>query len=413
MYMNENEKEEQKSTDVVSSKDSSGRSLIISDFSPEENCDKGKRAKKKRDHRVGHLGYIVTSACLLMAFVLMIGSIMSPVKVYEGDVPAFDIDEDSNETRKVIYVNGVSDGGMSTAEIYTSCSETVVSISAQRADSSGIGSGFILTEDGYIATADHVVSGAEHLTVILSDGKEYIAAIVAENPQTDLALLKIDALGLKTVQRGDSSELFAGERVVAIGTPASLDYAGSVCSGEISFPKRVVKIYGEDGTLNKKMMLIQTDAPVNPGNSGCPLFDSEGGVIGIVTMKLGQNFSGIGFAIPANEAFDILDKMRLGGEIDEALISAVSVRAARLGVVAEAFEVNGLYGVRITGFISKEYDAARKFKIGDVITHVETRAVTNAKRLSDTIGEYAPGDTVKVNVYREGQNLTFEVVLGE
>ena len=410
MYMNENEKEEQKNTSIVAKEEHSGREVVISDLPPRQNSDKD--PKKKRKRRGGYLGYIVTSACLVTAFVLMIVNIMSPAKVYDGELPAFDM-EDTEEARKVIYVNGVSDGGMSTVEIYTACSETVVSISAQRADSSGVGSGFILTEDGYIATADHVISGAEHLTVILSDGEEYAAAIVAQNPQTDLALLKIDAAGLKAVRRGDSSELVAGERVVAIGTPASLDYAGSVCSGEISFPKRVVKIYGEDGTLSKKMMLIQTDAPVNPGNSGCPLFDSEGGVIGIVTMKLGQNFSGIGFAIPANEAFDILDRMKIGGEIDDALISGVSVRAARLGVVAEAFEVNGLYGVRITDFISKEYDAVRKLKIGDVITHIETRAVTSAKKLSDTIGEYAPNDTVKVSVYREGQNLTFEVALGE
>ncbi len=412
MYMNENEKEEQKGTDIVSKEEVLGREVVIGDFPYEENGEKGKKKKKRKRHE-RYLGYIAVSACLLIAFVLMIGNIMSPVEVYEGDVPAFDIEETEEDRRKLIYVNDISDGGMSTAEIYTACSDTVVSISAESADSSGVGSGFIVSEDGYIATANHVVAGAEHLTVILSNGEEYTASLVSGNAQTDLALLKIDASGLKTVKRGDSSELLAGERVVAIGTPASLDFAGSVCSGEISFPKRVVKIYGEDGSLDKKMTLIQTDAPVNPGNSGCPLFDSEGKVIGIVTMKLGQNFSGVGFAIPANEAFDILNEMKRGGEIDDELISAISVRAAKLGVMAEAFEINGLHGVRITNFASKEYDAVQKLKLGDVITHVENKAVTNAKKLSDAISAYSPNDTVKVNVYREGQNLTFDVVLGE
>ena len=415
MDMNENEKEEQKSKDIVRS---NGTEIIVSGVfggseSEDDDKDKKKKKKKRKKRPQRYLGYTITSACLVIAFVVMITAMISTPTPHENsEVPAFKNEETDGETSKLIYVRDVSDGGLSTAEIYSSCASSVVSILAEGIQGSGIGSGFVISDDGYIATAEHVVRGSEQISVILSTGEEYSAELVAGNGFTDLALLKIDAESLCPVKIGDSSGLVAGERVVAIGTPASLDFAGSVCSGEISFPDRTVKVYGTDGALEKKMTLIQTDAPVNPGNSGCPLFDSEGKVIGIVTMKLGQNFSGVGFAIPVNEAFEILNRMMLGQEIDDALVSAISVRAAKLGVVGNAFDINGLRGVRIEKFASSEFDAAAKLKLGDVITHVGDTPVTSAKKLSDAVNKYAPNDKIDVTVYRDGQNLTFEVVLG-
>ncbi len=409
MDINENEKEEQKGRDIVPSNKSQ---IVFGNSNAEfESGGKEKKKKKRKKRPKIYLGYTVTSACVVIAFAVMITAMISTPTQTE-EVPAFKNEEMEDETKKFIYVREVYDGGLSTAEIYASCSESVVSIVAEGVQSSGIGSGFIISEDGYIATAEHVIRGGEHISVILYDGEKYSAQVIACNEFTDLALLKIDAKELRSVKMGDSSELVAGERVVAIGTPASLDFAGSVCSGEISFPNRVVKVYGTDGTLQKKMTLIQTDAPVNPGNSGCPLFDSEGKVIGIVTMKLGQNFSGVGFAIPVNEALGILNRMMFGQEIDEALISSISVRAAKLGIVGNAFDSNGLRGVRIEKFASNEFDCARKLKLGDIITHVGDTEVTSAKKLSDVINRYAPNDKIDVTVYRDGQKLTFEVILG-
>ena len=129
-------------------------------------------------------------------------------------------------------------------------------------------------------------------------------------------------------------------------------------------------------------------------------------------MKLGQNFSGVGFAIPINEALNILNRMRFGQEIEEELISAISVRAPKIGIVASAFDSNGLKGVRIEKFVSNEFDSAQKLKLYDVITHVGDTAVTSAKKLSDVINQYAPNDKIDVTVYRDGQKLTFEVILG-
>ncbi len=412
MDMNENEKEDQKERGIVPSNNSE---MKLSDFDSEngdKEKDKKKKKRKKRPQR--YLGYAVTSACLVIAFVVMITAMISTPVTYDSDkdIPVLKEEETRDETRKLIYVRDVSDGGLSTAEIYSSCADSVVSVLAEGIEGSGIGSGFVISEDGYIATADHVVRGATQISVVLSTGEEYSAELVAGNGFIDLALLKIDADKLYAVKTGDSSGLLAGERVVAIGTPASLDFAGSVCSGEISFPERVLKVYGENGVLEKKMTLIQTDAPVNPGNSGCPLFDSEGRVIGIVTMKLGQNFSGVGFAIPINEALAILERMKFGQEIEEELISAISVRAPKLGIIANAFDSNGLRGVKIERFVSDEFDSAQKLKLNDVITQVGDTAVTSAKKLSDAINKYAPNDKIDVTVYRDGQKLTFEVILG-
>jgi len=412
MDMNENKKEEQQGRDIIPT---NRAEVTVSNNNDEIDIpDEEKKKKKKRKKRPKiYLGYMVTSACVVIAFaVMMTAMISTPVPNDNGEIPAFKNEETEEETRKFIYVREVSDGGLSTAEIYSTCAQSVVSVVTEGLQSSGIGSGFIISEDGYIATAEHVIRGAERISVILSTGEEYSAQLIAENDLTDLALLKIDATKLRAVKTGDSSGLVAGERVVAIGTPASLDFAGSVCSGEISFPDRVVKVYGADGALEKKMTLIQTDAPVNPGNSGCALFDSEGKVIGIVTMKLGQNFSNVGFAIPVNEALNILNRMMFGQEIEEELISAISIRAAKLGVVGNAFDINGLRGVRIEKFASNEFDSAVKLKLGDVITHVGDTAVTSAKKLSEAINKYAPNDKIDITVYRDGQILTFEVILG-
>lgn len=409
MDINENEKEEKTGRDIVPIQNFE----VVADSGNGRSDTPNKEKKKRKKRPKIYLGYMVTSACVLIAFAVMITAMLStPTQADEKELPTFKNEETDEETKKVIYVREVADGGLSTAEIYASCAESVVSIVAEGTQGSGIGSGFIISDDGYIATAEHVIRGGERISVILYDGEEYSAQLVADNEFTDIALLKINAQELRCVKMGDSSDLVAGERVVAIGTPASLDFAGSVCSGEVSFPNRVVKVYGSDGALQKKMTLIQTDAPVNPGNSGCPLFDSEGKVIGIVTMKLGQNFSGVGFAIPVNEALAILNRMMFGQEIEEELISAISVRAAKLGVIGNAFDSNGLRGVRIEKFASNEFDSAIKLKIGDIITHVGDTAVTSAKKLSDVINDYAPNDKIDVTVCRDGQNLTFEVMLG-
>ncbi len=356
--------------------------------------------------------YLVMSGSLVVAFLLMIGVLCmkpSPDVFEDGGAES---GEDA-PAQKVIYVNQYGDGSgaLSTPELYDRCIDSVVSISVSNGKTSGVGSGFVLREDGYIATAYHVVADMNNVAVIFTDGSRYEAEVIGGDALTDLALLRIGATGLSPVTLGSSASLLPGERVVAIGTPASLDYAGSVSSGEVSYALRTVKIFPDGtGTLEKKMKLIQTNAPVNPGNSGCPLFDSRGQVVGMVTMKLGNQFAGMGFAIPMDGAVEILEAMRTGEALTDSLLSSVSVRAARLGIVGEAFEVGGVYGVRVSA-CSEGGGAEGTLTVGDLITRLGDHVIARPADLEQALRAYDPGQTVSVTVLRNGQTLTFSVVL--
>ena len=231
---------------------------------------------------------------------------------------------------------------------------------------------------------------------------------------TDLAVLKIQAQGLPVVKFGKSSQLLTGERVIAIGTPASMEYAGSLCSGEISYVARTVKIYDRaSNTLQKKMTLLQTDAPVNPGNSGCPLFDEYGNVIGIVTMKLGDQYSGIGFALPSDGALPILQAMMRGEAVTDELRSPIATPAPKLGIVGETDTEGGVCGIRILRFSDANASTASALKAGDLILRIDQQSTKNIQNVNEAIHSKNPGDTVLVTVLRAGQQLSFHVILGK
>ncbi len=320
---------------------------------------------------------------------------------------------ETEQPSRVIFVreDGTESGMLSAPELYAACADTAVSILTESEGRTGVGSGFFLRSDGYIGTSYHVIEGSEALTAVLSDGRRYEATPVAGNALCDLALLKIEGEGFCAVTPGSSSELLVGERVYAIGTPASLDYAGSISSGEVSYLGRTVRL-GEDSEAGeeKKMTLIQTTAPVNRGNSGCPLFDGYGKLVGIVTMRLGDSFAGVGFAIPADGALPILQAMMEGRDVDEALLSSVAVRAPKLGVQGEADSEGGVFGVRIVGF-SQGVTDPQGLKEGDLILLIDGVAVCVASDIRLALREKDPGESVSVTVLRGAQSLTFEVIL--
>lgn len=359
--------------------------------------------------------YACVALSLVLCFALILGAlcVLPEPPLAGGDVEASADGGQEAADKRVVWVHehGEAEGAMSVPELYDACIASVVSIRTEKESGMGIGSGVILREDGYVGTAAHVVEACARVEVILSDGRRFEAETVGCDTLTDLALLKIDAEDLTAATLGTSSALLAGERVVAIGTPASLDYAGSVCSGEISCALRTVKFYSEEGgTLEKRMKLIQMSAPVNPGNSGCPLFDAFGRVVGIVTMKLGQQFSGIGFAIPSDGASLIWEAMRTGEVLDDGVLSAVSLRAATLGIEGEAYEMGGAYGVRITGLVPPQGESP--LRAGDMILRVGEVSVRSLGDVERVLRAFVPGDCVSVTVVRGGQELAFEVVLG-
>ena len=321
----------------------------------------------------------------------------------------------NTDSQKTIYIREYDEksGALTPQEIYSNSLSSVVSIKASNDRVEGIGSGFVFDNEGHIVTASHVVYGMTEIKVVYSNGQEISANIVACDDLTDLALLKIENRDILPLEFGESSKLLVGDRLFVIGTPASLDFAGTMSCGNVSYLSRKVPIYNdENGAPKKKMTLIQTTADLNPGNSGGPVFDCYGKVVGIVTMKLGGNFDGISFAIPSEGAYDILCDMRDGIELTNEKRAAVATHAAKMGVKVEKYSDGTRVGVLIKEFYTKESDAAKKLKIGDIILSVNGSPVLDAQNLSEIINQYIPSDTVSVTVWRSGQLLTFSIILG-
>jgi len=391
---------------------SSGEPIRFSEWDGEErNEPKPPKRDTPRSRRIAGR----SAACLVGVLLFCAGATAASLAVLYGrgvsdiptEVPSIEepkADEPAQEQPKEEPI------ALSPAEIYEERHASVVSVRTSSATASGIGSGFVFSADGYIATANHVIAGMDRVSVILDSGEEYEARVVGSDEMTDLALLHIEAEGLPVMPVGDSAALSVGDRVIAIGTPASLDYSGSFCSGDVSYQNRTVRIYDSTtGYLKKKMTLLQINNPVNPGNSGCPLLDEYGRVVGVVTMKLGDRYEGVGFAVPINGAYPLLETMREGREPTDDLRASVSVRAGHLPLVAESAQADGRQGVRITGFEDSTSDAAHKLRKGDLITHLSETAILSPEALRAAVENVTPNTEIHVTVWREGQSLVFPV----
>lgn len=320
----------------------------------------------------------------------------------------------TTDSQKTIYIKEYdpSSGMLTPHEIYSNSSASVVTIKTSNGTLEGIGSGFVFEECGYIATAEHVIHGMSEIYVITSEGEKYAAELICADALCDLALLKIEEDKLPPLEFGKSADLLVGDRLYAIGTPAALDFAGSMTGGELSYLDRKVSIYNEeDGSLKKRMTLLQTSAALNPGNSGGPVFDSYGKVVGIVTMKLGNSFDGISFAIPSDGAKNILLDMKNGVELDDTRRAEVATYAAKLGVVGESYLEGGQLGVKVLDFSQSGCDAAKKLKVGDVIVSLNTEPVSDVSSLSAALANHDPLEEVFVTVWRQSQFLTFSIIL--
>ncbi|MGI6030363.1 MAG: S1C family serine protease [Eubacteriales bacterium] len=263
------------------------------------------------------------------------------------------------------------------------------------------GSGIIMTEDGYIITNAHVVSGATDVTVTFADGSNEIATIVGSDTKSDLAVLKINRTGLTAAEFGNSDNLQVGERVVAIGNPLGLELFGTAVDGMISAVDR-------DVTIDDRVMtLLQTSAPINEGNSGGPLVNLYGQVIGINSAKIsGTGVEGISFAIPINSAKEVIDSLLQYGYVkDRPMLgisgSDMSEREALIydipqGVWVE--EVTPGSGAEKAGISSGDVI----YKVNDVIIH-------NMSELNAQKEKYKAGDEIKLTIYRNGK--TFDVMV--
>ena len=266
----------------------------------------------------------------------------------------------------------------------------------------GLGSGFIIDQDGYIVTNNHVVEGADTIKVILKDETEYAAAVVGRDPVTDIALIKIEAKGnLPTVSLGSSDELRVGEWVTAIGSPFGLQY--TVTAGIVSAKGRAIGSGPYDD-------FIQTDASINPGNSGGPLINMQGEVVGINTMIIARG-QGIGFAIPIDMAKGIVNQLKTSGEVTRGWLG-VTIQDLK-GDLADYYGLKGKTGVLVASVVPGDPADQAGIKPKDVITDVNGQAVNTSRDLTSLAANLGVGDKAQVTILRNGKSKTLEVQIGK
>lgn len=292
---------------------------------------------------------------------------------------------------------------LSLQELYSRCAQSVVGIRADYADESGYawGTGIVISADGLILTNQHVIDLATSATVTLSDGGEYPAKLVGEDVVTDIALLKIQAEGLVPAQFGDSGELQVGESVAAIGNPLSDRFTNSLTDGIVSAINRDVTVDG------RQMTLIQTNAALNEGNSGGPLLNRQGQVVGVTNMKMVNYYSevtveGIGFAIPSTTVKTVVDQLLdRGSVVGRPGIGITVIPVDR--TVSERFDIpRGLYVCDV----ERSSDAwAQGVRPDDIILKVNGLEVRSSSELIAIRDSLSVGDSLDVTLWRDGQQL--------
>jgi serine protease Do len=272
----------------------------------------------------------------------------------------------------------------------------------------GLGSGVIINPDGYIITNNHVIEGADEITVSLDD-KEYDAKIIGRDPDSDIAIIKIDKQGLPTIKLGDSEELEVGEWVLAIGNPFSDVFQRTVTAGIVSAKgRRLDRLGGGSITYQD---FIQTDAAINPGNSGGALVNLQGELIGINTAIVGQTNVGIGFAIPIDLARNVMEQLINEGRVIRGWLG-VYIDAVDDNVAA-AFGWKEAKGVQVLRVQEDSPAEKAGIKATDIILKVNDTEINDPNELTNLIASYAPKTKVDLTVWREDKEMVISVKLGE
>ena len=274
----------------------------------------------------------------------------------------------------------------------------------QEPERRGTGSGFIISADGLILTNHHVVDGADEIKVRLTDNREFTGKVLGSDAKTDIAVVKIEAKDLPYLTMGNSDELKVGEWVAAIGSPFGLD--NTVTSGIVSAKSRKLP-------SDQYVPFIQTDVAVNPGNSGGPLFNMKGEVVGINSQIFSTSggFMGLSFAIPSNLAMQIKDQLVKNGKVTRGRIGVVIQSVTQ--DLAESFGMKAPKGA-IVSQVEKDGPAAKAgLQEGDIITAVNGRAIDDSVDMPVIIGSMAPGSIAKLSIIRNNKDMTLDVKVEE
>jgi len=274
--------------------------------------------------------------------------------------------------------------------------------------STSLGSGFIISKDGYILTNNHVVDGASEIIVRLSDRRELVAELVGGDVRADLAVLKVTTdEDLPVVELGKSEKLKVGEWVLAIGSPFGFDY--SVTAGIVSAKGRSLPTAQNENYVP----YIQTDVAINPGNSGGPLFNLDGEVIGINSQIYSNSggFMGVSFAIPIDIAMEVADQLKEDGRVSRGWLGVMIQEVSR--DLAESFGLDRPHGALISKVFDDTPAAAGGLRAGDIITSFNGRSIERSSELPHFVGRVRAGDMAEVELVRDGKEMTLELRVGE
>ena len=320
-----------------------------------------------------------------------------------------------NDTGTIQTSADTASGDLSIADIAAKTQDSVVAITTEVVQESlfgqetvgeGAGSGVIISEDGYIVTNNHVVEGGSSYQVTLNNGDVYDATLVGRDPDTDLAVLKIEATGLSPAAFGDSDALAVGDTTVAIGNPLG-KLGGTVTDGIVSATNREINL--GNGTMN----LIQTNAAVNPGNSGGGLFNGQGELIGIVVAKSGgTNVEGLGYAIPINGAQEIINELIDNGYVTGRISIGISIIDVADLQTAMSYGLSGT-GVYVAQVTEGSTAAEIGIQAGDRIVSFDGKEITSASELKEIIDSHSVGDTVEITIERDGKTASTNITMQE
>ena len=374
---------------------------------PWEKAQDGANGKKKKGRFPGKL-VALALVCALVGGFIGAGVSGATTKVNKTSVQVSD--------REVAQVQTVKVDGktqMSMSEVYASNVNSVVSINVsattnyfgQQVETAASGTGFFITQDGYILTNHHVISDASSVKVTLYNGETYDATVIGSDEDYDIAVLKIDVTGATPVVLGDSSKVAIGESVAAVGNPLG-ELTFSMSEGIVSCVNRAVNV---DGT---PFNMIQVDCSINPGNSGGPLFNSYGEVIGIVSAKYSSysntTVEGIGFAIPINDVLSLVEDIMTNGYVTNKAYMGITP-----GTMTEQMARQYRYDVTEGVFVYSVEDGSAAAKaglqMGDVITKMDDTDITSYEDLVAAKKAYTAGDTVTLTVYRGGKTMELQL----
>lgn len=342
----------------------------------------------------------------------------SAITLYAAPIVMNDEETNTNENQQKIVVQG--DG--KSENIYRAVTEksmpSVVGITTVTIDRSnifslpqelqGVGTGVIVNSDGYILTNSHVVSDGEAVDVgvLFNDGSTLQGKVLWNDPQMDLALVKVNKTGLSVADLGDSDTVQIGDIAVAIGNPLGLEFQRSVTQGIISGLDRSIQ------TENASMTgLMQTDASINPGNSGGPLLNSKGEVIGINTAKAAQG-EGLGFSIPINTAKPIIDQIIKNGDFEKVMlgIKGVDVQNYEAATGEKLQSDEGVYVVEV---VSNSPANKSGIRAGDIIKEIDGDNISSMSDLNKVLYKYSLGDKIRITVNRSGNIKTFNITFNK